>query len=86
MSFLMAAVDEAHEVGGRAEAAGGGEIADRLIAPGAVEGMLHHRQQLDVRVAHLLDVGDQLVGQFAIGQPAIAWSSTMRRQEPRCTS
>ena len=72
-ALLMAAIHEVHEVGGRAVAAGGGEIADGLVAPGAVEGMLHDGQQLDVREAHLLDVGNQLVGQFAVGEPAIAF-------------
>ena len=33
--------------------------------------MLADRQQLDVRVAHLLAVVDQLVGQLAIGEPAV---------------
>ena len=69
----MAAVHEVHEIGGRAEAAGHREIADGLVAPGSVEGMLHDGHQFDVRVAHLLHVGDQFVGEFAIGEPAIAF-------------
>src|SRR5256885_11870180 len=68
---LMATVDEVHEVGGSAEAAGGGEVAERLIAPGAVEGMLHDGQQFDVRVAEFFYVGDQLIGEFAIREPAV---------------
>ena len=35
--------------------------------------MLHDGHQFDVRVAHLLHVGNQLVGQFAIGEPAISF-------------
>src|ERR1700734_2018208 len=35
--------------------------------------MLHDREQLDVGVTHLLDVGDQFAGEFAIGQPAISF-------------
>ena len=68
---LMAAVDKFHEIGGRAVAAGGGEVAERLVAPGAVEGMLHDGEQLDVRVAEIFDVGDELVAEFAVGEPAI---------------
>src|SRR6202040_22497 len=30
------------------------------------------RQQFDVRVAKFLDVGDQLVAQLAVGEPAVA--------------
>ncbi len=71
-AFLMAAIDEVHEIFRRAEAAGDREISDGLIAPGLVERMLHDGHQLDVRVAHLLDVGNQLIGEFAIGEPAIS--------------
>ena len=68
---LMAAVDEFHELGGRAVAAGGGEVAEGLIAPGAVVGMLHDGEQLDVRVAEIFHVGNELIAEFAVGQPAI---------------
>ena len=47
------------EVVRRAEAAGRREEADHLVAPRSRKRMLHHRQQLDVRVAHLLDVRDR---------------------------
>ena len=55
----------AHEFGERfrvAVARGRRIKPERLIAPGAVEWMLHHRQQLDVSELHLLQVRDQLVG------------------------
>ena len=42
--------------------------------------MLHHRQQLDVRVAHLLDVGDEPLGELAVGQVAIVF---FRHARPR---
>jgi len=58
---LVAAVDKFHEFGGSAEAAGGGIVAKRLVAPGAVVGMLHNGEQLDMRVAKILDVGNKLV-------------------------
>ncbi len=70
-AVLVAVVDEVHEILRRAVAAGGGVVADGLIAPAAGERMLADRQQLDVRVAHLQAVVDQLVGQFAIGEPAM---------------
>ena len=69
---LVAAVDEAGEILRRAEAAGRREQADRLVAPGAVERMLADRQQLDMGEAHVLDVGDQLVGELVIGEEAVA--------------
>ena len=49
---LVAAVHQVLEIVGRAEARGGREIADHLVAPRAGERMLHDGQQLDVRVAH----------------------------------
>src|SRR5579859_2580043 len=67
---LVASVDEFHEFGGRAVAAGGGEIANRLISPGTVKGMLHDGEQLDVGVAEVLHVGDELIAEFAIGEPS----------------
>jgi hypothetical protein len=59
------AVDERAEVVGRAEARRGREVARHLVAPGAGERVRHHRQQLDVREAHVEHVGAQLVGQLA---------------------
>src|SRR3546814_81558 len=37
------------------------EHAEWLIAPGAAEWVGHHRQQLDMREAHVGDVGNQLI-------------------------
>ena len=71
MPGLVAAVDKLHEIRGRAKAAGGGEVAERLVAPGAVERMLHDGQQFDVGVAEILHVGNELIGEFAIAEPAI---------------
>ena len=48
MPLLVQVVDQEHEVLRRAVAAGRGEVAGRLVAPGAVERMLRHRQELDV--------------------------------------
>jgi hypothetical protein len=43
----------------------GSEVAHHLVAPGAVERVLGHAHQLDVRVALLEHVRDQLVGELA---------------------
>ena len=64
---LVALVHKIHEVVRRAIARGGGEVAGDLIAPGAVERMLGQGHALDVGVAHLLDIGHQLVGQLPVG-------------------
>ena len=62
---LVAGVDEQLEVLGRAEAAGRREESEHLVAPRSRERMLHHRQQLDVREAHLLHVRHEPVRQLA---------------------
>ena len=72
---LMAGVDERLEVRRRAEAAGRREEARDLVAPRRRVRVLHHRQELDVRVAHVLDVGDEPLGELAVGQVAIADAS-----------
>src|SRR6266478_3886652 len=57
-AFLVATIDEVHEIGGRAEAASSGVVAESLIAPGAIERVLHDGEQFDVGVAELFDVGN----------------------------
>ena len=59
-------VYEPEEVLGGAVPGGGGEVAGALIAPGAVEGMLQHGQQLNGGIAHLLDVGGELFGHVLV--------------------
>ena len=57
-AVLVQVIDEVHEILRRAVASGRREVAGRLVAPRAVERMLHDRQQLDVReaqVGHVLD-------------------------------
>ena len=58
---LMQAVDEPAQIIGGAKAAGGGEITCHLIAPGGIQGVLHHGKQLYMGEAHLLYIGDQPV-------------------------
>ena len=65
---LVQLVDQVFEIVGGAEAAGGGKIAGDLVAPGGVQGVLHHGQQLHVGVAHLLHIGDQVVGGVPVGE------------------
>jgi len=69
---LMAAVDEFLKIAGSAEAAGGSVVAESLVAPGAVEGMLHDGKKFDVGVAEIFYIGDELVGKFTVAEPAIA--------------
>lgn len=64
----MALIDKVHEVFGGAVAGGDGIIARDLVAPGAIEGVLGHRQQLDVGKAQFLHVGNQPCRQFSIGE------------------
>ena len=59
-------VDEPHKVVGRAEPGGGSEIPGALVAPGVVQRVLRHRQQLDGVVAHVTDIGGQLFGQVPV--------------------
>ena len=50
-----------------------GEQPERLVAPGAAEGMFHHRHQLDMGEAELARVGNQLLRQFRpVRRPAVA--------------
>ena len=74
------AIDEAGEAGRLAEAAGRREQADRLVAPGFVERMLADRQKLDVGVAHIGDVRDELVGELVVGQKPSALAAPPRAE------
>ena len=64
-------VDEVHEVLRRPVAARRREVADRLVAPGPVKGVLHDGHDLDVREAHLPDVFGQERGHLPVGQRAV---------------
>ena len=84
MPFRWQMVDEIAEVVRSAVAAGGREIARGLIAPGQVEGVLGDRQQFDVGEAHVLHIGCQPMGQFAVVEELRPPAS--RCQDPRWTS
>ena len=64
---LVACIDKVHELLRVAIARRGGIIAGRLVAPGAVEGMLHERHDLDMRVAHVAHVVHELHRQVVVG-------------------
>ena len=63
---LMELVHKGHQVFGGAVAAGGGKIARDLVAPAAIERILHDGQQLHMGVAHLGDVRDELICQLRV--------------------
>ena len=73
-------IDEARERRRIAEAASRSEQADRLVAPGFVERMLADRQKLDVGVAHSGDVGDELLGEFVVGEKPSAFAAPPRAE------
>ena len=77
---LVQAVDEQPEAVGVAEAAVGREVRRHVVAPGAAEGVLHHRHQLDVGEAEVLHVGDQVGGQL-VPRPGAAVVVAAPRRE-----
>src|SRR5260221_12096458 len=68
---LMEPIDHEHEILRRAITAGRRIIAHGLIAPASGKWMLAHREKLDVRVAHLPAIVDELRRDLAVAQPAI---------------
>ena len=78
--MLVHAVDELAQLVRRAVGRSGREVAGDLVAPGAAERVRHHRQQLDVREAHVLHVCRELVGELEIGERAVVLE---RVQPPR---
>ena len=77
---LMEPIHEGHEVVGPAVAPGGRVVAERLIAPRPVVGVLHEGEELDVGEAHGRHVVRELVGRFAVVEGAIA---VIRHAPPR---
>ena len=67
-SRLMTGIHEILEIIGCAETRGRREIPDHLVAPRPGVRIFHHRQQLDVRVAHLLHIFHEFHGQLAVGK------------------
>ena len=71
---LVARIDKVHELLRVAVARRGGVIAGRLVAPGAIEGMLHKRHDLNVRIAHVAHVVHELHRQVVVGVKLTALS------------
>src|SRR5262249_28048320 len=69
-------VDETCKARGTAEAGRRRKQTGRLISPRRIEGMLRDRQKLDVREAHVPDVGDQGVPKLVIAQEAAIIAAT----------
>ena len=57
---LVARIDKVHKLLRVAVARCGGVVAGRLVTPGAVEGMLHKRHDLNVRISHVAHVVHEL--------------------------
>src|SRR3546814_19066776 len=76
----MECVDQRPELFRRAETAGRRIKAGRLVAPGAVERMLGHRQKLDMGEAHLLDIGHETLRHLAVAEEAVSF---LRHAHPR---
>ncbi len=70
-ALLVHVVHEGHEVLGGAVTGGGGEKPYHLIAPGAVEGVLHDGQKLHVGLAQVFDVARELLGELPVAQKAV---------------
>src|SRR5690554_1150268 len=66
----MCDIDEVTKTVRVAETPGWRIKSDRLITPGAIEGMLGDRHQLDMCKAHVAHIIDQLLGEFVIIQKA----------------
>ncbi len=64
---LVTRIDKVHELLRVAVARRGGIVAGRLVAPRAVEGMLHKRHDLNMRVAHVAHVVHELHRQVVVG-------------------
>ena len=64
---LVACIDKVHELLRVAVARRGSVVAGRLVAPGAIEGMLHKRHDLDMRIAHVAHVVHELHRQVVVG-------------------
>ena len=69
-AVLVAVIDEVAEIFRASEARGRGKKSGALVAPGIVQRMLGHRQQLDVGEAQRLQVVHQLMRQLAVVEKA----------------
>ena len=65
-SLTMHIIHKIHEILRSAIAAGRGVISGDLIAPGFIQGMLHHRHKLHMGISHVLYVFRQPCRQLAV--------------------
>ena len=65
---LMKFVNHIAEIVRIAETRSRREHAGNLIPPGSVQRMFGQRQKLDMRKAHVADIGDKIVGKLAVSQ------------------
>ena len=65
---LVALVDKVHEIFRSPVSAGDAERAGHLISPGFIQRVFHHRHEFNMGESQLLDIGDELVGQFPEGE------------------
>ena len=68
----VAPVHELHEVVRSAEAGSRREVSYLLVAPASIVGILADGHELDMGVAHLLNVGNELFGKLAVAQEVLA--------------
>ena len=66
-AVLVALVHKIHELFWGAVARSGGIVPRYLVSPGAIKGMLCHRQQFHMGETQLFYIGNQSVCQFPIG-------------------
>src|SRR5690625_5424653 len=65
---LMAAVNKILQVVGVSESAGRSIITSDLIAPGGVVGVFCNRHQLHMCIAHIREIGYEILCQFPVAQ------------------
>lgn len=85
-ALLVTLIDEILEIIGVTKTAGRSKQANRLIPPGTIERVFRHWQQLQMGVAHLFHIGDQLLCQFTVTQILCLITLYFALPRPRCTS
>src|SRR6185437_15926620 len=81
-SALVKKIHKVHKVRWSAKPACWRKVAGHLIAPGAVERMLHDRHQLDVSETRVVKVIGEERSHLTIGEPSIAflWHAAPRAE------
>src|SRR5215469_8041025 len=79
-SMLVKIIDQIHEIRRSSEPAGRSKVTRRLISPGTIKWMFHHRKEFDVRKPRIVNVIGEQRRHFPIRQPAITF---LRHAPPR---